>query len=268
MSGGSANRLSAVPDTRVICFEQPLNERVRTLLRLEFLFEQAHHHLEDDSVWGRRATLNAFLDVLAVLSRSDLKADVIKELTEQHTTLSRLEARAGVDSQRLKQVLEELGKVLGDMHDVSAQSANSLLHNTEFLSQLMNRLAIPGGTCGFDLPGYQHWLRQPETLQTADLRQWFASIEPFRRAGELILRLIRYSEKPSEQTAQGGVFMYNLSEPCQMLRVLIPTPSDFYPEISAGKQRFTIRFMEQKDGNERAVPTKQSVDFRLVCCSL
>lgn len=268
MSSSSANNISAVPDTRVACFEQPLNERVRTLLRLEFLFDQARHHLADDTVWGRRATMSALLDILVVLSRSDLKADVIKELTEQHMVLSRLEKRPGVDSQRLQQILSELESVLDAMHRVSAQSANSLLRNTEFLSHLMNRSAIPGGSCGFDLPGYQHWLSQPDTLQSADLEEWFNSIEPFRRAVVLILRLIRHSEKPTYETAQGGVFIYNLEEPCQMLRVLMTSPSSLYPEISAGKHRFTIRFMEQKDGNERSIPTKQDVDFQLVCCAL
>lgn len=268
MSSTSANNLSAVPDTRVICFEQPLNERVRTLLRLELLFNLAHHHLGDDTSWGRRATMSALLDILVVLSRSDLKADVIKELTEQHSVLSRLERRPGVDRHRLDQVLEELESVLNAMHKVSAQSANSLLRNTEFLSHLMNRSAIPGGTCGFDLPGYQHWLNQPETLQSADLHEWFNSIEPFRQACELILRLIRHSEKPSYESAPGGVFIYNLTEPCQMIRVFMETPSSLYPEISAGKHRFTIRFMEQQDGNERSIPTTQDVDFQLVCCSL
>ncbi|NIR61926.1 MAG: cell division protein ZapD, partial [Gammaproteobacteria bacterium] len=29
-----------------VVYEQPLSERVRVLLRLEFLFEQAGHHLQ------------------------------------------------------------------------------------------------------------------------------------------------------------------------------------------------------------------------------
>ena len=84
-----------------IAFEQPLTERVRTFLRLEFLFGQHEHHRRDHSEFGVRATLHTMLDTLVVLSRSDLKNDILKELTDQHTHLTRLAARPNIDRDRL-----------------------------------------------------------------------------------------------------------------------------------------------------------------------
>jgi cell division protein ZapD len=57
---------------QTVVYEQPLNERVRTFLRLEFLFQQHHHHRADKTHWGVRATLRALLDIYTVVSRSDL----------------------------------------------------------------------------------------------------------------------------------------------------------------------------------------------------
>ena len=84
-----------------VVYEQPLNERVRTFLRLEFLFAQHHHHRADRTHWGVRATLRALLDIFTIVSRSDLKTEILKELSEQHGTLSRLQQRPGAVPERI-----------------------------------------------------------------------------------------------------------------------------------------------------------------------
>ena len=63
-----------------IIFEHPLNEKCRTLLRLSHLFEQFEHHLALQTEWSSRAALLALLDVAAVLSRADIKSELLKEL--------------------------------------------------------------------------------------------------------------------------------------------------------------------------------------------
>ncbi len=249
-----------------LCYEQPLTERIRTFLRLEFLFRQVDYHLPDPARWGRRAAIHSLLDVLILLSRSDIKTDVLKELSDQRQSLTRLERRRGVDSDRLGQVLSELDAVLETMHGLSAQSAGTILKTNEFLNSVLHRSAIPGGTCSFDLPGYDHWLGQPPERQDEDLAGWASDIRPFKDAVELILRLIRQSSKPVDEVAAGGVFIQNLESPCQLVRVLTPTPTYLFPEISAGKHRFTIRFMERRDANQRAIPTTEDVEFKLACC--
>ena len=89
-----------------VAFEQPLNERVRTFLRLETLFAQHAHHAADDSEWGLRATLHSLLDIMSVVSRSDLKVEIVKELSEQHDNLAQLAEKPGVDPQRLQSTLD------------------------------------------------------------------------------------------------------------------------------------------------------------------
>lgn len=251
-----------------ITFEQPLTERVRTFLRLEFLFAQHHHHRDDHGIYGSRATLQALLDILTVLSRSDLKNDILKELSDQHAALTKLAARPGVDLERLHGVLNEITLVVNGLQQLATQFAASLLRDNDFLNALLNRSSIPGGTCAFDLPAYHYWLLQPYNQVKRDLDAWFADIEPFAQAILLYLRLLRNSVETQSAVAQGGMYVHTPQGPCSLLRVHVPMDAKVYPEISAGRHRFTVRFMAMRDINSRSHQTAQDVSFRMQCCAL
>ena len=49
---------SALASRRAVVYEQPLNERMRTFLRLDFLYSQALYHNEKGSSWGSRAAVD------------------------------------------------------------------------------------------------------------------------------------------------------------------------------------------------------------------
>lgn len=255
-------------DNGLTCFEQPLNERVRTFLRLEHLFEQTRHYWQDPCPWGRRATLSTLLDILAILSRHDLRTEVGKELADQYTKLNRLRNHSGIDHARLDDILRDIDSLGREMQRIPPQFAAYLIRDNEMLNSINNRSAIPGGTCGFDLPGFQHWLSRDADAQEENLRQWWRPLEPFCTAIELILRLIRDSADPQPLSAAGGVLVHNTEGGTQLLRVLVPRREQVYPEISAGRHRSTIRFMEQTGGDLRVSQTGRDIAFEMACCRL
>ena len=63
-----------------IVYEQPLNERMRTLLRLEHLFDQTNHALKESSAWDHRRAVSGIIEILSLLERADLKTEFIKEI--------------------------------------------------------------------------------------------------------------------------------------------------------------------------------------------
>ncbi|HEY5565890.1 MAG TPA: cell division protein ZapD, partial [Gammaproteobacteria bacterium] len=71
-----------------ITFEQPLNERMRTFLRLEFLYRQATFHAGDSTDFGARAAVGSLLEILTIVGRGDVRADVLKELDRHAELLS------------------------------------------------------------------------------------------------------------------------------------------------------------------------------------
>jgi cell division protein ZapD len=251
-----------------VVYEQPLNERVRTFLRLEFLFAQHHHHRADRTHWGVRATLRALLDIFTIVSRSDLKTEILKELAEQHGALSRLQQRPGVDGSRLQSVLTELNDAINAMQVLTTHTLGTVLRDNEFLISLLHRSTIPGGVGAFDLPTFHHWLAQPGEHIRRDLDAWFADLVPFDRAMNLILRLLRQSTQPIDVVAKAGIHVYTPPAEYELVRVLVAASAGVYPEISAGRHRFTVRFMTQRDVNSRPVQTTVDVPFQLQCCTL
>lgn len=254
--------------TELVTFEQPLTEKVRTFLRLEFLFAQHQHHRADDTPYGARATLHALLDILVVISRSDLKNEILKELTDQHAHLTRLAAKPGVDPGLLHGVLGEIQQAVRGMQQLATQFANSLLRGNDFLTSVLSRASIPGGTCAFDLPIYHYWLSRPHELIRRDLDGWFADLRPFEQAVNLYLKLLRNSVPGQQVVARGGIHIQTPQAPCLLLRVTVPVATAVYPEISAGKHRFTVRFMSAIDINARSHQTIADVSFQIQCCAL
>jgi cell division protein ZapD len=264
-TGRSALALHAVEHE--VCYEQPLNERIRTFLRLEFLFKQAAHSLQGKTIWDSRQTLASLLEILNIFSRSDLKTEIMKELERHTANLARLEQTPGVDRRRLVEVLDELDELIDRLHGSNGQVGHQLKQN-EFLNSIVQRSAIPGGTCDFDLPAYHYWLQQPADERVAVLSDWMDIFSATRQSIDLILRLTRQSAVPTRELAAAGFFQraLDVNLPCQMVRVYLPKDVPCYAEISGGRHRFTVRFLEQKHPTARPTQTERDIEFDLSCC--
>ncbi|MFA7632544.1 MAG: cell division protein ZapD [Thiohalomonadaceae bacterium] len=253
---------------KYLTYEHPLNERVRTILRMEFLFRQIKHFMAGKTVWDSRAVLSALMDILTLFSRNDLKTELIKELERHAANLARLTEKSGVDHTQLKNILHWLDKLRKTLHNMDGQLAQAL-RDDEFLAAISQRSSIPGGTCDFDLPLYHQWLHLPQEQRHADLERWQASIDIVRQAVELILKLIRNSAEPVTLTATAGAYQHTLDSaiPYQLIRIGIAMELPCYAEISGGKHRFTVRFM-QPMAKARPQQVGEDVEFRLTVCAL
>jgi len=226
-----------------LLYEQPLNERMRTFLRLEFLYKQLSYLAGEESSWASRGAITSLLDVAAILSRGDVRGDVLKELERQLFGLERLQQTENVDTQRLEVVVQHLQAHRGNLNVVGPKYLQELRDN-EFLNAIRHRSSIPGGTCAFDLPEYTHWLRQD-----------------FKR------RSIN-SKQPVKQVAVNGVYQHamNRDSANALIRLTLPDDSELYPEISGGQHRCTVRLMKWNESDSRPVQTKNDIEFELAVC--
>ncbi len=240
---------------------------MRTFLRLEFLYQQMLYNNDSDADWGTRATIATLLDFLAILSRGDVRAEVLKELDHQIGALERFQSQPGVDGRRLDTLVNNLTASRDDIVRIGTGYLQPL-KDSEFLSAIKHRSAIPGGTCEFDLPEYSHWLRQPIERRREDLGRWVEAIRPICDAVTEVLWLIRESAQPSERMAINGMYQHNMQKDanCRLLRVTLPGKSRLFPEISGSQHRFTVRFLEWSTIESRAVQTGHDVPFQLSIC--
>lgn len=251
-----------------ITYEQPLNERIRTFLRLEFLFRQADHTLAGHSPWDSRSTIANLIEILNVFARGDLKTEVIKELERLAATLARLEHNPDVDRGKLGEILDRIDVLVDRLYLLQGQVGQDVKDN-EFLTAIKQRTTIPGGTCDFDLPAYHYWLQKPAATRDVELRQWLSSFDNFRAAIDLILGMVRESASESRETATAGFYQKSLdtSVPYQLIRVTLPVGAHCFAEISGGKHRFTVRMMEMRS-YERPAQAARDIDFILGCCAI
>jgi cell division protein ZapD len=262
-----AGKIAAQPALGIAHYEQPLSERMRTFLRLEFLYRPMLRNSDRDEDWATRATISTLLEILAILSRGDVRSEALNELDHQISALERFHSHTGVDGGRLDNLMQNLARSRDEISRIGTGYLQPL-KDSEFLNAIKHRSAIPGGTCEFDLPEYSHWLRQPIGRRQKDMAKWIQSVRALCDGVSEVLWLIRESAQPEENKAVKGMYQHSMQKDgnCRILRVSLAEGSPLFPEISGSQHRFTVRFLEWSTIESRAVQTRHDVPFKLSVC--
>ena len=251
----------------MISYDFPLNERIRTLLRLEDLYAKMAYFSEKASAADHHAALSAMFDIMEVASRADLKSDLLQELERQKRQLAALRNNPGISEQALDAVLTEIESASDSLFGISGKLGQHLREN-EWLMGIKQRACIPGGTCEFDLPSYHYWLHQDAALRRNYLRDWLSPMLPIRDALSIILKLLRESGKTQNYTAHQGSFQQMQGgRVAQLLRITLDSALPCIPEVSANKYVLNIRFVTANYAAKSA-SYDQDVAFNLTSCAL
>ena len=251
----------------MIHYEHPLNERIRTLLRLEDLFEKVSFFSSKDDSAEHHSAIVTLFEIIDVASRADLKSDLLQELERQKQALETLRRNPDVAEEALNQILSEIQAAFRGMLDMPGKVGQHLREN-EWLMSIKQRAGIPGGVCEFDLPSYHYWLHLDPAQRRRDLNEWLAPLLPIRDGFNIVLRLLRDSGKTSSHTAYHGVFQQmGAGRVAQMLCLKVNESLPCVPEISANKYALNIRFVISGSG-QKAKVCENDVEFELTFCSL
>jgi cell division protein ZapD len=260
------------PETRaaaspVIVYEYPLNERVRTLLRLEDLFERVRFFLSRNDSLDHHAALITLFEIVEVASRADLKSALLQELERQKQVLLSFRNNPDIAEEVLAQILADMEAVSQQLFAMMGKIGQYLREN-EWLMSIKQRTGIPGGACEFDLPSYHYWLHRSDEARLADLLRWITPLYPIRDGSGIVLRLLREGGKPTRHVAQQGAFSQMLGgKVAQLVRIRLPRDSQHIPEISANKYALNIRFTQFGD-EPRPKMVDSDVEFELTFCNL
>ena len=253
-------------NSTLISYEFPLNERVRTLLRVENLYERAQYFKSKDDPQAHHVAILSLFEILDVAGRADLKSELMQELERKKHQLDTLKNNPSVEQGALAAIIGETQKSIADLFDSSGKTGQELREN-EWLMAIRQRTAIPGGICEFDLPSYHHCMYRPSETRRRDLDEWFAPFQPIRHGVRLILRLLRESGQMSQQTAHKGLFQQMLAgRQAQLLRLRVDDNYAYVPEISANKYAINIRFATIS--GSRRQTSEGDIDFELTFCNL
>lgn len=255
----------------MITYEYPLNERIRTLLRLEDLFERSRHFIALPDPHDHHMALLTLFEIMEVSGRADLKSDLLQELERQKQVLLSFRNNPEISEDALSGVVKDIEQASAALFAMTGKIGQYLREN-EWLMSIKQRTGIPGGACEFDLPSYHYWLHRPAEERTGQLAALTAPLYPLRDGTAIILRILRDSGKPQAVKAPQGTFQQMGGKTAQMLRVRLSQEAPCVPEISANKYVLNIRFLAQNGApngeDSRPRTADWDVDFELTFCNL
>jgi cell division protein ZapD len=250
----------------VIVYEHPLSERVRTYLRLEDLFLRFDWLLQRENAIEHHYCFSTVFEIAEVAARADLKSDLLKDLERHKQQFLSYRGNPAVAEAVLDQWLANIESCFEGIHSNAARFG-SFINESDWLSNLRNRMSIPGGTCGFDLPQYLSWQHRAPELRREDLLRWTGALQPLYASVKLLLRLSRDTAQGQRVAAVAGQFQQNLPQGrYQMLRLRLDSGSGLIPEISGNRMMVSVRF-NRADELGRLQPINEDLNFELLLCS-
>lgn len=246
-------------------YEYPFNEGIRTMLRLEHLFDRLGQLIARDAPIDHHFALATMFEVIEVAARADLKSDLLKELDRQRQQMHTLRGNPGVEQGRLESVLARVDSTWHRLNALPGKAGADLTTN-EWLMGLRSRIGIPGGTCEFDLPAYYAWQHRDASARRADILRWMGSLNPFAEALNLLLGLLRDSGAPSKVMAMQGQFQQSLpvGKAYQLMRVRMLEDDGIVPEISGHRLMASVRLMQaDADGRLQAAKCDRAMELTL-----
>jgi cell division protein ZapD len=251
----------------VILYEYPFNERIRTYLRLEQLFQRLSKLIAREEALDHHYALVSLFEIMDVGARADLKSDVLRDLEKHKQQFITYRGNSQIDQDVLEQTIASFEAHFSALNSIPGKAGQSLTEN-DWLMSIRSRCSIPGGTCSFDLPAYHAWQNRSPAARQQDLRRWIDTLMPLAQAIGVLLQMLRDSGSAQKVLASGGSFQQNLPQgrTFLLMRLRIDETLGLIPEISGNRLMVSVRLMRMDDA-DHLVPTGVDGSFEVALCS-
>ena len=251
----------------LVLYEYPFNESIRTMLRLEHLFDRLGQLVARDTAVDHHFALATIFEIMDVASRADIKSDLLKELERHRSQLQSYRGHPGISEAALDGVTARIEHAFSGLNQLQGKAGHVLASN-DWLMSIRSRINIPGGTCEFDLPAYYAWQQHAPDKRRADLQGWMATLTPLAEALQVLLGLLRDSGTPQRMVAPSGQYQQSLPQGkvYQLLRVRVDPADGLVPEISGHRLLVSVRFMKP-DAEGRLRTAGTDARFELALCA-
>lgn len=250
----------------MILYEYPFNESIRTMLRLEHLFDRLGQLIPRVDAIDHHFALGTIFEIMDVASRADLKSDLLKDLERHKAQLNSYRGNPAIAEEVLDEVIARIDHAFDGLIKLPGKAGQQLAAN-DWLMSIRSRINIPGGTCEFDLPSYYAWQKGSTEKRRADIQGWVATLMPLAEGLKLLLSLLRDSGHPQMVAAPAGQYQQSLPQnrSYQLLRLRIDETLGLVPEISGHRLMVSIRLMRDAEGKLKLATDDAS--FELTLCA-
>lgn len=245
-------------------YEFPLNEKVRSYLRLEQLFKQLDHTKTFGPNWSFITFFESLFTLLDLLDRLDVRNDMLKDIEMHEKNLRHWSKHPKIDLDALQQALDKVISLKEQLKN--ARKIGNTLKDDKFLSSIKQRFSIPGGTCSFDLPNLHYWLKQPQEQVQGDIDGWLDEYMIVHDSLNIALSFLRERGKFVDATALKGFYQGVADEKIELIRIHCSTQHGYYPTLSGNKYRYAIRFMGFELEQDNSASVVENINFKLASC--
>ena len=156
-------------DAALVRYEYPFNESIRTMLRLEHLFDRLGQLMPREVARPPLCAGNDLRDRRCRVACRPEESDLLKELERHNAPIPGLPRQPAISEAALDEAVSRIDHAFDGLNRLPGKAGQSLTTN-ELLMGIRSRISIPGGTCEFDLPAYYAWQQHPPARRRADLR--------------------------------------------------------------------------------------------------
>ena len=247
-------------------YELPLNERLRTFMRIEFLYSRLKYFSSNlDDNWQTRTVIHTLLEIYSILSRTDVRREVLADLDRYIMQMQRFQSAPDADNNMVNDVLEDLDSIKDQVVDIGTDYLLKLRED-EFIASLLHRHTLPGGKAEFDMPKYKFFLESDKKNVVVQINRWIDVMRPICEGIDKLMWIIRESNEPIATVAVGGQYNHQIERRTQISLVrIITNDTNVYPEISGGRHLIAVRFFNQNRDGEY-VQFEDNVEFKISLC--
>ena len=255
--------MSIIFDNQTVIYEEPVQERIRKLLKVETLFNRIKLLKDSESYHENFSAVIALTELYEIFIRSDIKAELIRELETQNLFFKKIKKLPNTNTSKLQSILERQEILLKQIYAIEAKYLD-YLSNDELFKTIIKYTKSQN-----DSSPLLFWLSRDSYFRTNQVKLWLEPLNFIHKSVDFLLKVIRQSGEPKGQVAEKGFYLskLNLNRNFFLIRVTLTLDHYYFPTISVGKQRLTIRFMTKDDKN-KFIPYKEDINFTLSCCSI
>ncbi len=255
--------MNNLSDNQVSIYEEPVQEKIRKFIKLEFLFNKLFYFKHKENKNDNYIALLALCELYEILSRSDIKSELIREIENQNHYFKKIKEIPEANSEKLSSVLEKQKVLLQLIHGIESNYLEYLENDILFKTIAKNSINPLQPT------SVEFWLSRDIVLRENQINLWTEPLLFIKKSVDFILDVIRKSGRFEDKLAEKGFFIEKLDPKKNILLIRITLTSDlyYYPQISVGKQRLNIMFMSKDDKNN-LISHKEDVAFILTTCVL
>ena len=240
-----SNSLDVITDP--ITFEVPLNQRSRSLLRLERLFRETNQQIKLDSSSAHFFALKQIFLLIDFCERGDYKSELIKDLDREIAYFAKLIPNPEVDIGKLDIFISQLEQLSSWFKGQQGKIGHQLLKQ-EFLANARQKLTLGTMRLSFDAPYVKLFLSMSAESRRDKLYSWLNAFKGIQTSVEVLLRLSRETGSYNSVKSEYGFYHGEMEKnEYQFIGIQLASKMMVYPEVSSGTKRFSIRFMALDD---------------------